>query len=100
MEWDKFQMAQKFLQRANAIYPEDAETEALRQRDLALQNVYYDCYMSSFSKEDLVKRLQQIIGGNIHLPDEEENINEERYRETYIAEAKVILSSVERGVFK
>ena len=99
MEWDKFRMAQKFLQRANAIRPEDAQSEPLRQHALALQNVYYDCYMSSFSREDLIIRLEQIMTGKIEMPEEEQDLNEARYREAYIKEAGVILSSIQNGSF-
>lgn len=95
MAWDKFKMAQKFLQRANAIHPEDSDDKLQRVDALALQDVYYDCYMSSFSREDLVKRLAEIISGKIEMPEEEVD-DPERYREKYIKEAKVILSSIEK----
>ena len=55
MVWDKFEMAQKFLRRANAIHPEDAIDAKQHDEALALQDVYYDCYMSSFSREDLIE---------------------------------------------
>lgn len=92
--WDKFKMAQKYLQRANAIHPEDAESESARVEALALQDVYYDCYMSSFSREDLIKRLSAIIDGKIDMPDDEEDLDEPRYREIYIQEARTILASL------
>lgn len=100
MEWDKFQMAQTFLQRANAMHPEDAQNGAEHEQALAVQNVYYDCYMSSFSREALIGRLQQIIGGDIEMPEDEENLDEATYRKNYIREAQVILSSIECGVFR
>ena len=96
MEWDKFKMAQKFLQRANAIHPEDSDNTIQQVDALALQDVYYDCYMSSFSREDLLKRLAEIVSGKIELP-EEEVADEERYRSTYMKEAQSILSSIQRG---
>jgi hypothetical protein len=98
MEWDKFKIAQKFLQKANAIHPEDAAGSEPHARALALQDVNYDCYMSSFSREDLLKRLAEIINGNITMP-EEEKVDEPRYRDVYITEAKAILSSIEGGQF-
>jgi hypothetical protein len=100
MEWDKFKMAQKFLQRANAIHPEDVESSDRYNEALALQDVYYDCYMSSFSREDLIKRLEEVLTGKIEMPEEEENLDEEKYRAAYIKEAKVILTTLERGEFK
>ena len=96
MEWDKFKMAQKFLQRANAIHPEDSDNTIQQVDALALQDVYYDCYMSSFSREDLLKRLAEIVSGKIELP-EEEVADEERYRLTYMKEAQSILDSIQRG---
>ncbi len=95
MEWDKFKMAQKFLQRANAIHPEDSDDMRGRIEALALQDVYYDCYMSSFSRDELLKRLAEIISGDIEMPEEEE-IDEDRYRETYTKEARKIKESVEK----
>ena len=97
MEWDKFRIAQKFLQKANAIHPEDALAEA-RDESRALQDVYYDCYMSSFSREDLLKRLEEVASGKFEMPEDEE-VNEGKYRATYIKEAKIILSSIQRGEY-
>ncbi len=99
MDWDKFKIAQKFLQKANAIHPEDTERSDLHDRALALQDVYYDCYMSSFTRADLLKRLHEIIVGKIELP-EEQKVDEVKYKETYANEAKSILSSIESGEFK
>lgn len=98
MDWDKFRMAQKFLQQANAIHPEDLDGRE-RVDSLARQDVYYDCYMSSFSREDLLKRLGDVITGKFEKP-EEDNIDEQRYREIYVKEAQVILASLERGELK
>ena len=94
MVWDKFRMAQKFLQRANAIHPEDAEDGSAHAKALAMQDVYYDCYMSSFSREDLLKRLNDVVAAKFEMPDEAE-VNEEIYRSTYIQEAQTIKRSIE-----
>lgn len=96
MEWDKFEMAQKFLRKANAIHPEDSDDA---DEALAIQDVYYECYMSSFSRESLLKRLGELAGGDITLPEETE-VNEEKYRSVCIREAKAILLSVENGNVK
>lgn len=96
MTWDKFRMAQKFLQKANAIHPEDSRDETGRHVAMALQDVYYDCYMSSFSREDLIKRLAEVVAGKFELPDEEE-LDESVYRATYIREARIILTALEKG---
>lgn len=95
MAWDKFRMAQKFLQRANAIHPEDADTDTAHAAALAMQDVYYDCYMSSFSREDLLKRLTDIVAGKFEMP-EGEDVDEGIYRETYIKEAGIIIAAVEK----
>ena len=89
-------MAQKFLQKANSIHPEDAGDAEAHDALLALQDVYYDCYMSSFSKEDLLKRLGQVVDGIFELPEAEE-VDERTYRATYIREAKTILAAIQRG---
>lgn len=96
MEWDKFTAARKFLQKANAIHPEDYEQHHTRDTALARQDVYYDCYMSSFSKESLVQRLEEIVAGKIELP-EETQVDAETYRAVYIREATIILAAIRAG---
>ena len=96
MEWDKFEMAQKFLRKANAIHPEDSDDA---DEALAIQDVYYECYMSSFSRDNLLKRLGEIVNGNIVLPEEVE-VDEAKYRSVCVREAKAILISVENGSLK
>lgn len=89
-------MAQRFLQRANAIHPEDEHENTVRDEALALQDVYYDCYMSSFSREDLLKRLAEVVNGKFEMPDEED-VDEAVYRATYIREARSIITLIENG---
>lgn len=96
MEWDKFKMAQQFLQRANAIHPEDMDLEEGRVEAMARQDLYYDCYMSSFGREELLKRLAEVIDGKVEIPEEAES-DEARYRQTYVKEARVIAASIENG---
>jgi hypothetical protein len=93
MEWDKFEMAQKFLRKANAIHPEDSDDA---DEALAIQDVYYECYMSSFSRDNLLKRLAEIANGDIVLPEEIE-LDEAKYRSVCIREAKAIILSLEKG---
>ena len=93
MKWDSVKIAQKFLQQANAIHPEDASDERAHDEALARQDVYYDCYMSSFSRENLIKRLQEIVEGKIEIPEEE--VDEVYYRSIYVREARSVLQSVE-----
>ena len=89
-------MAQKFLQKANAIHPEDAGSSDQFNEALAVQDVYYECYMSSFSRADLIKRLEEIVAGKINMPEEEE-VDGEKYRATFVKEAKRILATLEAG---
>lgn len=96
MTWDKFRMAQQFLQKANAIHPEDEDENTMRDKALALQDVYYDCYMSSFSREALLKRLADVLDGKFEMPDEED-VDEGVYRATYIREARSITTLIENG---
>jgi len=99
MEWDKFRMAQKFLQRANAIHPEDVDEPGARSASLARQDVYYDCYMSSFSRDVLLKRLDDVADGKFEMP-EAEDVVESVYKATYIEEAGKVFRSIERGELK
>ena len=99
MEWDKFRMAQKFLQRANAIHPEDVDGSGARSASLAMQDVYYDCYMSSFSRDVLLRRLEEVADGKFELPETEE-VDESVYKATYIREAGKIFKSIESGELK
>ena len=96
MEWDKFRMAQKFLQKANAIHPEDSNGDRARDEALAMQDVYYDCYMSSFSREDLLKRLADVIAGKFEMT-EEDGVEESVYKSMYVKEARRILTAIENG---
>ena len=82
---------------ANAIHPEDEHDPVEREKSLAIQDVYYDCYMSSFSREDLVKRLREVVDGKIEMPETE--VDAERYRANYIREGQVMLAAIERGDF-
>lgn len=95
MGWDKIKIAQTFLRKANAIHPEEEQVAETYDRALARQNVFYDCYMSSFSREALVKRLEAVIAGGVDSP--EEDVDPERYREAYMNEARKLLLSIERG---
>ena len=99
MKWDKFRIAQEFLQKANALHPEDAGDGEARDELMARQDVYYDCYMSSFGKEDLLKRLAEVVNGKFELP-EQEGVDERTYRAAYVKEAKIILASIQRGEYQ
>jgi hypothetical protein len=95
MEWNSIQMAQKFLQRANALHPEEAASEGRFEEELARQELLYECYMMSFSKEKLISFLNDAMAGKMKLPDEVE-LDESRYRSAYAQEARVLIIEVEK----
>jgi hypothetical protein len=96
MEWNSIQMAQKFLQRANALHPEEGASEGRFEEELARQELLYECYMMSFSKEKLISFLNDAIAGKTKLPDEVKLDDESRYRSAYAQEAKVLMIEVEK----
>jgi DNA-binding NarL/FixJ family response regulator len=87
MEWDKIKMAQQFLAHANGLHPEEAMDQDEACRLLALQDLYYECYISSFSREKLLEALDSALAGKIVIP---KDVNEKKYREAYKAEAEKI----------
>jgi hypothetical protein len=95
MEWNSIRMAEKFLQRANGIHPEEADGEEHHDRELARQNVLYECYMTSFNRETLIEFLYSSIANNFTVPKE---VKDERiYRDAYIRQAREVLKEVERS---
>lgn len=91
MSWNSIQMAQHYLSRANAIHPEEAENETIRDKNLAIQDLYYECYQESFDKSRLVALLEGVLMGNVKIPKE---VNEENYKRAFMDEAGAILSSI------
>lgn len=66
MQWNGIAIGQKFFQRANALHPE--EDPATFSETLAKQNLYYECYMTAFSRDALEKMLNKSSAGDIELP--------------------------------
>jgi hypothetical protein len=87
MEWDKIKIAQSFLAKANALHPEEEYDADERVKMQALQDLYYECYMSSFSKEKLGGHLDQAIKGDVKIPDE---VDEQKYKTAYSRHAEKI----------
>ena len=103
MKWDSIKMAQKFLQQANGLHPEEAKYEGRFEEVLAHQELYDECYMTSFNRDKLIEFLKGAVAGKINLPKPEdesedpvEEIDEEKYREAYAQLASQILSEVEK----
>ncbi len=99
MDWDKISIARHFMQHANAIHPDEIDDPAGRSEARARQDLYYDCYMSSFSRDALLKRLDDVLGGAFELPDEA-GIDHDRYCDAYVREAGVVIAAVNRGEIK
>jgi hypothetical protein len=83
MTWDSRKMADVYLKRANAIHPEE-ELESEKDSLLALQNLYYECYMMAFSYPKLIEMLKVSAGGKFEVP---EDVNEKIYRDAYMSNA-------------
>jgi hypothetical protein len=92
MEWNSIAIGQKYFQRANAIHPEE-DPEAYSEL-LARQDLYYECYMSAFSREQFMGMLQKSINGDIKLPEETEGVDIERYRSAFALEASSVLKTL------
>jgi hypothetical protein len=90
--WDPVSAARDFLQKANAIHPEDADADSYAAQ-LAVQDLYYECYMASFSKEKLIEFLNTVTEGTIKIP---ENVHEKKYRAAYSKEAELLLKRISR----
>jgi hypothetical protein len=98
MEWNGVQIGQRFFQRANALHPN--EDRAQYDEILARQDLYYECYMTAFSREEFSKMLAKAMNGDIDLPKESDDVNPEkfrqvdadRYRRAFKQEAEVIFT--------
>lgn len=91
MEWNSIKMAQHFLQRANGLHPEEEQGSATYEPLLAQQDLYYECYMASFSKEKLIEFLNKSLSGDIKVPDE---VNEASYKKAYAVSAQKVLQEL------
>jgi hypothetical protein len=103
MKWDSIKMAQRFLQQANGLHPQEAKYEGRFDEVLAHQELYYECYMTSFNREKLIGLLKEAVAGKFSLPkpsDESEDpieaIEEKEYRKAYAQLATQILADVEK----
>jgi hypothetical protein len=97
--WDARKKAQEYLQKANAIHPEESRFEGGYEQDLALQNVYYECYMMSFDPAKLKEFLASAVDGKVKMPenDEEEiEIDQALYRQEFMKHAKSLLVEFEQ----
>lgn len=95
MSWDRISAARKFLQMANAIHPEEADKDE-HVHQLASQDLYYECYVASFSREKLLEFLQGAIAGGIKVP---ENVDPKKYRAAYASQADALLKKITDDAF-
>jgi hypothetical protein len=91
MEWDRIRMAQQYLQKANGIRTEAGDCDYDEKR--ALQDLFDECYVASFSREKLVDLLAASCQGNFKIP---EDVDAERYRKAYVREASVMLNELKK----
>jgi hypothetical protein len=95
MSWDSIAMGQKFLKMANNIHPDAAEDNYMAM--LALQEVYDQCYMSSYSRESLMKFFETAAAGGIDVPEEITDV--ETFRKHFTAQAgRVKTQLIKEGV--
>lgn len=94
MEWNNIEIAQKFLRQANALHPEEARSEGKYEEELARQELFYECYMTSFSKDKLIALLQSAVEGEIKIPEGAE-VDEQRYRMEYSRQAALELKKIQ-----
>jgi hypothetical protein len=93
MSWQSREKANHFLMRANAIHPEEAFDDE-RVSLLAAQDLFYECYMNSFSKEKVIEFLEKTIKGDVKVPDD---VDEDVYRKAFVKQANVVLEEVRRN---
>ena len=95
MSWDKIAMGQKFLKMANSIHPDPGDDNHMAM--LALQEVYDQCYMASFSRDNLVKFFETAAAGKIDPPEEIEDKDE--FRKSFIEQSTRVRSQlIKEGV--
>lgn len=95
MTWNGVAMAQHFLKLANALHPQDAFSETERVMIQAKQDLYYECYMSSFDEHTLMDMLGRILSGVIKHPESVKGYHE--LYELHIAqEARVVMKSLQK----
>jgi hypothetical protein len=95
MEWDSIKMGQKFLRQANALHPEEARHEGRFEDELAIQDLFYECYVTSFSRDKLIEQLKASVEGNVKIPEElPDDFNEQKYRKAYSKQAGIVLGEL------
>ena len=91
MQWDARKKAQDYLRIANAIHPEEFKGSAEFEQELARQDLYYECYMLSFSLEKLKAFLEKSASGEVRIP---EDVDGDVYVKQFSEEARQLLTSI------
>jgi hypothetical protein len=91
MSWQAREKANHFLMRANAIHPEEAYDDE-KFSLLAAQDVFYECYMNSFSREKVAEFLDKSINGEVKIP---EDVDEDLYKRAFIKKAIEVRAEIE-----
>lgn len=94
MSWDARKMASDFLMKANAVRPEDADNRKERSGLLATQEIFYECYMNSFSREKVLEFLNLMSSdGKVEIP---EDVDEQEYTTAFRSTAARVLREMTR----
>lgn len=103
-DWDGCEANEYFANKADPSptdkyhsKPKGEPFDSLREIVLAENQVYSSIASLAFEKDEIVAFLQGLSFNNVFVP---ENIDDkERFRNTFIATAKEILSKINRGVY-
>ncbi|HYG02009.1 MAG TPA: hypothetical protein VD927_06155 [Chryseosolibacter sp.] len=85
-------MANRFLTRANALHPDEADSSDEKYLLQGRQDVLYECYMNSFSKSVLLSFLQKASEGDIgKIPD---GVDDVIYKRAYVKESEAVINEM------
>jgi hypothetical protein len=92
MMWDARKMASNFLMKANAIRLEDSKSLQEKSELMAMQEIFYECYMNSFDEKKVVEFLRSAsVDGKIELP---EDVDEQAYTNSFRRAATRVLKDL------
>jgi hypothetical protein len=94
MNWQSRERANHFLTRANAIHPEEAFDNGEKFTLLAAQDLFYECYMNSFSRDKVIEFLEKGIAGDVKVP---EDADEQLYKRAFIKKAVEVLDELKNN---
>ena len=96
--WNGKEIGVGFDRKSKSLNPENPRSKGLKglyDTELALQNLYQDCAMSSYAKDSLVNQLKNIINGSFNIPLTV--FDEQKYKKVMISEATRILEEYQNS---